>query len=88
MEKLSTKEEKYENFVQNIIKNKKISHAYIIELCDYESDMVLVNDFIKLILCKHACTSFDALNCSKCNVCKLIDDFNYPDVRYIEPDGK
>lgn len=88
MEKLSTREEKYENFVQNIIKNKKISHAYIIELCDYESDMVLVNDFIKLILCKHACTSFDALNCSKCNVCKLIDDFNYPDVRYIEPDGK
>jgi replication-associated recombination protein RarA len=88
VEKLSTKEEKYENFVQNIIKNKKISHAYIIELCDYESDMTLVNAFIKLILCKYGCTSFDALNCGKCNVCKLVDDFNYPDVRYIEPDGK
>lgn len=88
MENFNTKKEKFENYVQNIIKNDKLSHAYVIELCDYETDMKLVNSFIKMILCKQECTSFDDLNCNKCNLCKLIDEFNYPDVRYIEPDGK
>lgn len=88
MENFNTKKEKFENYVQNIIKNDKLSHAYVIELCDYETDMKLVNSFIKMILCKQECTSFNDLNCNKCNLCKLIDEFNYPDVRYIEPDGK
>lgn len=88
MPDLGTKEEKYVSFVQNIVKNKKISHAYIVELCDYDIDMSFVNDFIKLILCKDGCTSFEKLNCNKCNVCKLVDDYNYPDVRFIEPEGK
>lgn len=85
---IGEKNSQFIDFVQNIIINDKVSHAYIVEICDYDMDLYLVNSFIKLILCKNKCNSFEKLNCGKCNICTLVDDHNYPDIRYIVPDGK
>lgn len=85
---MDKKNSQFIDFVQNIVTNDKVSHAYIIELCDYDIDLSLVNSFIKLILCKSKCYSLEKLDCGKCNICTLIDGYNYPDIRYIEPDGK
>lgn len=85
---ISKKDSQFVDFIQNIVANNKISHAYIIELCDYDKDLYLVNCFIKLVLCKNKCNSIEKLNCGKCNICTLVDNHDYPDVRYIEPDGK
>ncbi len=88
MSNIGIRNEKFISFTENILAHNKISHAYIIELCDYDIDMSLVSRFIKLLLCKNDIKTFDKLNCGSCNVCNLIDNYNYPDIRYIEPDGK
>lgn len=88
MSNIGIRNEKFISFTENILAHNKISHAYIIELCDYDIDMSLVSRFIKLLLCKNDIKTFDKLNCGSCNVCNLIDNHNYPDIRYIEPDGK
>lgn len=88
MSNIGIRNEKFISFTENILAHNKISHAYIIELCDYDIDMSLVSRFIKLLLCKNDIKTFDKLNCGSCNVCNLIDNHNYPDIRYIEPDAK
>lgn len=88
MGNFSSKSEQFIDYVQNIVKNNKVSHAYIIELCDYDMDMKLVMLFIKMILCPNKYTAVNDIDCGKCNICKLVDSFNYPDIKYIEPDGK
>lgn len=77
----------YKN-IEHIIKNNKLSHAYIIELNNYDNDLEYIKNFIKLILCYKNNLEVSSLNCSECNICKLIDDNNYPDITYIEPDGQ
>ena len=74
------------NAVNNIISNNKLSHAYIIELNNYDDDYKLVFDFIKLILCNNKENKFDNLNCGSCNICYLIDNGNYPDIKIVETD--
>ena len=76
------------NMVNNAIKNNKLSHAYIIEVNDYDSDYLLVEAFVKLILCKNNVKKVSDLNCDKCEICRLVDEGNYPDVLVVEPDGK
>lgn len=88
MSDVGIRNESFISFTENIIAHNKISHAYIIELCDYDNDISLVHNFIKLLLCKSGIDTFDKLNCGSCNICNLIDHHNYPDIRYIEPDGK
>ncbi len=88
MEEVCTRNQNFIAFTENIIKHNKISHAYIFEVCNYEKDLILINNFIKIILCQNGCVSFEKLNCGKCNLCNLIDNCNYPDIKYIEPDGK
>lgn len=65
----------------------KISHAYLIEVDNYEEDYQCVIDFVKLILCRKDSKSFKCLNCSECSTCKMIDTGNYLDLKIIEPDG-
>ena len=76
MSNISIRNEKFISFTENILAHNKISHAYIIELCDYDIDMSLVSRFIKLLLCKNDIKTFDKLNCGSCNVCNLIDNHN------------
>ena len=48
MSNIGIRNEKFISFTENILAHNKISHAYIIELCDYDIDMSLVSRFIKL----------------------------------------
>ncbi len=88
MDEIVNYNEKFVGVIENIINFNKLSHAYIIEVNDYDSDYLLVKAFVKLILCKNNVKKITDLNCDKCEICRLVDDGNYPDVLVVEPDGK
>lgn len=88
MDEIVDYNEKFVGVIENIISFNKLSHAYIIEVNDYDSDYLLVEAFVKLILCKNNVKKVSDLNCNKCEICRLVDDGNYPDVLVVEPDGK
>ncbi len=81
----SVVKQKFFEIVDNYINNKKISHAYLIEVGNYEEDFLDVLEFVKMILCN--CTK-DNLKNDKTNIGSLIDTFNYPDLKIIEADGQ
>ena len=74
---LSVVKNRYYNLINNIVKNNKISHAYLIEVDNYDDDYKCVLDFVKKIIC----TSNDD------SIIKMIESGNYPDLKIIEPDG-
>ena len=83
MDNISVVKKNYIDYINKIIKNNKVSHAYLIELNDYEADMKYIFDFIKMIICNIEYSELDKEN----NIIRLIDDNNYPDIKIIEPDG-
>ena len=83
MDNISVVKKNYIDYINKIIENNKVSHAYLIELNDYEEDMKYIYDFIKMILCNISYSDLDKEN----NIIKLIDDNNYPDIKIIEPEG-
>lgn len=88
MENLDLSNRNFISFIEKTITYDTVSHAYLIEVSDYDKDFPLVILFVKLLLCKNAIKNVKELNCNKCNVCNLIDSNNYPDFKIIEPDGK
>ncbi len=76
--------EKFINYVNGIIENDRVSHAYLIEVDDYDSDLFFVYSFIKMILSKK---SFEAVNNSNDKIFNLIDEKNYPDIMVISTDS-
>ena len=76
------------SMIDKIIDSNRISHAYIIQLKNYDVDFIFVKQFVKAILCKEKRKVFELSNCKLCNICNLIDSNNYPDLYVIEPDGK
>ena len=84
MDKLSVVKKNYIDYINKIIENNKLSHAYLIEINDYDTDKEYIFDFIKMILCN---LSYEKLEKENNNIIKLIDDDNYPDIKVIEPDG-
>ena len=83
MDNISVIKKNYIDYINKIIKNNKVSHAYLIELNDYDDDMKYIYDFIKMILCNIEYSDLEKEN----NIIKLIDDNNYPDIKIIEPEG-
>ena len=83
MDNISVVKKNYIDYINKIIKNNKVSHAYLIELNDYEADMKYIFDFIKMIICNIEYSELDKEN----NIIRLIDDNNYPDIKIIEPEG-
>ena len=78
--------EEQQNFFDlllNEINNNKLSHAYLIETNNYQDTSLLIKELFKLLLCKNKVNN---LKCG-CNLCNLIDNELYPDIRYIYPDG-
>lgn len=69
-------------FIEKTIKDHhKLSHAYLIETNGYSSYMLFVKKMMKMIL---------SLNQDNTTVMKInyeIDQDQYPDIRYIIPDG-
>ena len=77
---------KFYSIIDKLIEYNKVSHAYLIEVDNYD-DFTYILDFVKLILCqkKGKCSKY--LNCNECNICKLVDSSCYVDLKIIEPDG-
>lgn len=76
-------QEEFFNFIINEIKNKKLSHAYLIETYDYKNINNLVNELLKFLLCSDKLGNHD----NNCKLCHLIDEREYPDIKYVVPDG-
>ena len=70
------------NLLINEIKSNHISHAYLFDENDNLDSFNFVMSFVKEILCK----DIDSLD-DRNNICKRIDDGNYPEIKVIFPDG-
>lgn len=75
---------KFIDYIDKIIDNGRISHAYLFEVDNYEEDLTYIYSFIKMILCK---CKYNDLNNSDNKIISLIDSNNYPDLYVIKPDG-
>ncbi len=73
--------------IDNISSFNRLSHAYLIEIDNYDDDYQCVLDFVKLILCSREDKSTKCLNCDKCNICNQVNSGNYVDLKVIEPEG-
>lgn len=71
--------------MKNAVVNNKLSHAYLIDIknCAFGEQMVL--SFVKYLLCPYHKTNH--LDCGQCTQCQKIADFNYIELKIIEPDG-
>ncbi len=87
MNNLTDIQNKFVSYIEKIMISNKLSHAYLIETEDSSTEFPLVLLFVKMILCPLEINKCDKLNCSKCNVCRLIDEKNFPDFEIIEADG-
>ncbi len=83
MEELSSGKINFFNVVDKFIETEKISHAYLIEIDDYDCDFQCILDFIKMLFCK---CKFNDLK--ENYLCKAIDNNTYPDLKIIEPTGQ
>lgn len=82
MEDIFEKQSHFFEYVNNSINmNKKVSHAYLIETNGYPDYKKLVLEFIKIILL------LDKTEPEKSKINTLIDNNNYPDLKFIYPDG-
>lgn len=84
MRNLSIVEKNFFDYVDHIVSNNKISHAYIIEVDNYEDNLIDIYDFVKMILFDKKLNELEQINE---NIIKFIDNGEYPDIRLIEPDG-
>ncbi len=83
MVKESLVKRKYINYVNNIIKNNKVSHAYLFEIEDYNNDYNYIIDFIKMIITN---CSYEEIKNSSNPIFDLIDKNEYLDIKVIEPE--
>jgi DNA polymerase III gamma/tau subunit len=88
MDKQSDGQKQFLKIISQIIALDKISHAYLIETSDSLADTSVIKAFIKIILCQSADKKLDKINCNKCNICNLVDNDTYPDIKIIECDGQ
>lgn len=82
---LSVTKKNFFNIVDKIINNSKLSHAYLIEVGNYDLDYKYILHFVKMIFLD--CNSAKVFSANT-NIASLIESGNYPDVVVIEPDGQ
>lgn len=75
--------EVFNNLVNYYHKNK-LSHAYLIETDDLEKCFSELKQAIKQMFCENNYED----NCTKCNICNLIEQNYLPSFIVIEPDGQ
>ena len=85
MKYTNSKYDKFNDITNNIINLSKISHAYLIEVNNYEEDIKIVKDFIKKILFNK--NNLDKLSESEENISNLIDQDKYIDLTILESAG-
>jgi DNA polymerase III subunit delta' len=73
-------QEKAIQILRNIINNKRINHAYLFTGKEGVGKKTLAFEFAKALNCQHV----EGDSCNNCIVCKKIDHFNHPDVRFVD----
>lgn len=85
---MSFKDQKaYEGIAERlgkVIKNGKLSHAYIIEGDNLSGKEDFALDFAKAILCPES----PGVGCDKCKTCKMINSGTYRDLYRVEADDR
>jgi len=76
------KDNKFYDYAKSL---KKYYHAYLFEVDSYTDNYPLILSFAKTIICKNHYTN--RKKCENCNICHLIDENYYADLKTIEPDG-
>ena len=84
---LTNSKRKYYDLISNIVNFNKISHAYMIEVDNYDNDFSYILDFVKMILCSKSIKSINDGSCIDCNICSQINNNTYVDLKIIEPEG-
>lgn len=69
--------------LDNVVKDDKISHAYIFEGSACIDKKAFAESFIKGILCSKNLGE----NCGNCSICSKIDHENHEDIIYISGEG-
>lgn len=69
----------------NSIKKNRCSHAYLFETKNYPKKKEFALAFAKYLLCPYNYSNKE--RCANCNQCKRIDDGNFTELKFIEPDG-
>ena len=83
MNDLSYIKQNFIDYVDNIIENNRVSHAYLIEVGNYDFDYKYIITFIKMILSNQ---KYDSVIKSDNTIFNLIDNDNYPDIITISTD--
>ena len=83
MAEISNIKENFIHYIDGIIENNKVSHAYLIEVNNYEEDLQYIYSFIKMILCN---LKYEELDHSDNPIIHQIDSGNYPDISIISSD--
>ena len=68
------------NYINGIVKNHSVSHAYLVEVNNYEDDLNYIYHFIKMILCD---LSYEEVEQSTDPILQQIDHHNYPDITVV-----
>lgn len=69
--------------LERIIREKRISHAYLFEGPSDIDKEAFVRGFIKGVLCPKGLGE----NCGECSICDKVDHGNHEDVNYFRKDG-
>jgi len=80
MDDLTYIKKNFINYIDNIIVNNKVSHAYLIEVDNYDSDFYYIINFVKMIIGN---IKYEEMLNSDNKVFKLIDNNIYPDITII-----
>ena len=83
MENYSCVKKRFVEYINNVINKNKVSHAYLIELDNYDSDLNYVYNFIKMIFTN---LSYEDLEKSDEKILKLIDNGDFPDIYVVSSD--
>lgn len=83
MDDVSIVKKNFIKYVDSIIENHKLSHAYLIEVNNYDDDLSYIYHFIKMILCD---LSFSDVDKSTNPIIHQIDTNNYPDITIVSSD--
>lgn len=73
------------NQFEKVVKNNKLTHAYLVEGQDNESSYEFSLWLAQNIFCVQP---ENGLACGTCDNCRRVESFDFPDVIVIEPDGQ
>lgn len=72
------------NIIKNSIKNKNVSHAYLVNTNNYSFAWDFVVEMVKSFLCSNYYLKDKH---SDCDLCRRIENDNYPEFKIIDSDG-